>query len=108
MGGHCVPLLWWQSWSHNPLVREFTHMLTQAGRHAAVEQRDPSMGPNAWLDIVDFASNAGGPAAYDVGVVTPLRDDAGFREACAAEPGLAAGQRHVYKLNFTVPPSLAR
>ena len=56
------------------------------------------MGPNARLDIVEFASDGGGPAAYDVSIVTPLRDDANFREACATEPGLAAEQRHDYKL----------
>ena len=27
------------------------------GRDVAVEQRDPSMGPNARLDIVEFASD---------------------------------------------------
>ena len=84
---------------HNPLVREFARFLSAAGRHVAVEQRDPSMGPNARLDIVEFASDGGGPAAYDVSVVTPLREDATFREACAAEPGLAAEQRHNHKLD---------
>ena len=33
------------------------------------------------------------------GVVTPLREDARFREACAAEPGLAAERRHADKLD---------
>ena len=41
---------------HNPLVREFASMLTSAGRNVAVEQRDPSMGPNARLDIVEYTS----------------------------------------------------
>ena len=84
---------------HNALVREFAHMLAAAGRHVAVEQRDPTMGPNARLDIVEYASDRGAPAAYDVSVVTPLRDDGDFREACAAEPGLAAEQRHAHKLD---------
>ena len=65
----------------------------------ATEQRDPSMGANARLDIVEFASDAGAPAAYDVSVVTPLREDARFREACAAEPGLAAERRHADKVD---------
>ena len=46
------------------------------------------MGLNARLDIVEHASVAG-PAAYDVNVVTPLREDAAFHEACAAHPGHA-------------------
>ena len=83
---------------HNPLVHEFARILAQAGRVVAVEQRDPLMGPRARLDIVEFASDSGAPAAYDVSVVTPLRADADFREACAAEPGLACEQRHVFKL----------
>ena len=57
------------------------------------------MGPNARLDIVEYASDGSGPGAYDVSIVTPLRDDPGFREACAAEPGLAAELRHAYKLD---------
>ena len=84
---------------HNPLVHEFARILVAAGRNVAVEQRDPSMGPNARLDIVEFASDAGAPAAYDVSIVTPLREDADFREACAAEPGLAAEQRHAFKFS---------
>ena len=56
------------------------------------------MGANARLDIVEFASDVGAPAAYDVSVVTPLREDDRFREACAAEPGLAAERRHTDKL----------
>ena len=57
------------------------------------------MGPNARLDIVEYASDVGAPAAYDISVVTPLKVDAGFREACASEAGLAAEQRHAYKLS---------
>ncbi len=52
-------------------------MLTAAGHVVATEQRDPSMSPNARLDIVEFASDVGAPTS----VVTPLREDAGFREA---------------------------
>ena len=74
-------------------------MLSSAGHQVAVEQRDPSMGPRARLDIVEFPSDMGTAAAYDVSVVTPLRDDAAFREGCAAEPGLAAELRHAYKLD---------
>ena len=84
---------------HNPLVREFAAILTAAGHNVAVEQRDPSMGPNARLDIVEYASDVGAPAAYDVSIVTPLKADESFREACASEPGLAAEQRHEYKLS---------
>ena len=95
---------------HNPLVRQFANMLAAAGRQVAVEQRDPSMGPNARLDIVEYASDVGAPAAYDVSIVTPLRADAAFREACAAEPGLAAELRHAHKLDtqyrHRVPGSL--
>ena len=61
------------------------------------------MGPRARLDVVVYPSNAGGRAAYDVSVVTPLREDTGFREACAAEPGLAANERHEYKLAQQYP-----
>ena len=42
--------------------------------------------------------DVGAPGAYDVSIVTPLRADASFREACAAEPGLAAERRHTEKL----------
>ena len=73
-------------------------MLTAAGHSVATEQRDPSMGANSRLDIVEYASDVGAPAAYDVSVVTPLREDGQFREACAAEPGLAAERRHADKL----------
>eukprot|EP00973_Karenia_brevis_P052737 7327841-Karenia_brevis.AAC.1 len=56
------------------------------------------MGPGARRDVVEFASDVGSPAAYDVSVVTPLRDDSAFREACAVAPGFAAEQRHTFKL----------
>lgn len=65
----------------------------------ATEQCDPSMGPNERLDIVEYASDADALTVYDVSVVMPLREDAGFRETCAAEPGLAAEQRHAHKLS---------
>ena len=54
--------------------------------------------PRARLDVVEYPSDAGTAAAYDISVVTPLRVDADFREACAAEPGLAVKARHEYKL----------
>ena len=62
-------------------------MLQAAGRVVQCEQRDPSMGPAARLDIVEFASEGGGPASYDVSVVTPLRDSESFVAACARAPG---------------------
>ena len=77
-------------------ANEFARILVAAGRNVATEQRDPS---NARLDVVEFASDVGAPAAYDVSIVTPLRADADFREACAAEPGLAAECRHNFKLS---------
>ena len=83
---------------HNPLVREFHRFLSQAGRCVAVEQRDPSMGPHARLDIVEYPSAEGGPAAYDVSVVTPLRKDRPFVRSCASEPGHAAQCAHDRKL----------
>ena len=36
----------------------------------AVEQRDPTMGPNARLDIVEYPSDAVSAASYDVSGVT--------------------------------------
>ena len=73
-------------------------MLTAAGRFVRVEQRDPDMGPNARLDILEVPSARGGSAAYDVSVVTPFRDDTAFVAACAREPGHAAAFRHRDKL----------
>ena len=81
------------------IIRWFRSSPEFSLRLGATEQRDASMGANARLDIVEFASDVGAPAAYDVSVVTPLREDASFREACAAEPGLAAERRHAAKLN---------
>ena len=57
------------------------------------------MGPNARLDIVEFASACGGPAAYDVSVVTALRKSRAFVAACARSPGHAACLRHDYELS---------
>ena len=84
---------------HNPLAQEWCRFLVAAGRFARTEQRDPTMGPTARLDVVELASAAGGAAAYDVSVVTPFRADAGFTERCAAQPGLAAQLRHDHKLH---------
>ena len=61
------------------------------------------MGPNARLDIVEFASVAGGPAAYDVSVVTPFRSDPNFVRHCAQTPGYAACRRHEEKLGSQYP-----
>ena len=84
---------------HNPLCSEFCRILSSAGRFVQLETRDPSMGPNARLDIVEFASAGGGPAAYDASVVTALRLDRRFVGLCAGTPGHAAQVRHAYKLN---------
>ena len=73
-------------------------MLAAAGRFARTEQRDPMMGPTARPDVVEYASAAGGPAAYDVSVVTPFRDNPGFVRCCAQTPGHAAAVRHREKL----------
>ena len=45
-------------------------MLALAGRFVATEQAEPSMGPNARLDIVEYPCQGGGSAAYDVSVVS--------------------------------------
>ena len=82
---------------HDPLVREWARILRSAGRLVLVEARDPMMGPSARLDIVEFASPAGAPASYDVSVVTPLRADPSFVQACARQPAHAAGERHADK-----------
>ena len=84
---------------HNPLVGEFQHFLSLAGRCVAVEQRDPHIGPHARLDIVEYPGSQGGPAAYDVSVVTALRKDRAFVAAGAKEPGYAGRRAHERKLN---------
>ena len=84
---------------HIPLVGEFHHFLSLAGWCVAVEQRDPHMGPRARLDIVEYPSAQGGPAAYDVSVVTAHRKDRTFVASCAAEPGFAGRRAHERKLN---------
>ena len=60
------------------------------------------MDTNPHLDMVEFASDVGAPAAYDVSVVTPLRVDSGFREACVAEPGLASERRHAHNCIYNM------
>ena len=84
---------------HNPLAEEFMRCMTLAGRFVAPEVQDPSMGPHARLDIVEFASAEGCATAYDVSVVTALRKDRQFVRCCAREPGYAAQQRHEHKLS---------
>ena len=84
---------------HNPLVEEFHRCLNMAGRFVSLEQRDPSMGPHALLDIVEHPSAEGGPAAYDVSVVTALRKSSAFVAHCAAVPGYAAAGVHERKLS---------
>ena len=88
---------------HHRLVWEWSHILCLAGRAVYVEQRDPTMGPHAKLDLVEYVSDVGGPAAYDVSVVTPFRDDATFREQCAGTAGHAANFRHAHELNHQYP-----
>ncbi len=44
---------------HNPLAEEFARILSSAGRFVELELRDPTMGPHARLDIVEFASAVG-------------------------------------------------
>jgi hypothetical protein len=83
---------------HNALAAEFCGILSSCGRFVEMERRDPSMGPHARLDIVEFASSVGGPAAYDVSVVTALRKAPSFVRACALHPGHAAEARHAHKL----------
>ena len=70
------------------------------------EQRDPTMGETARLDIVEHPSAEGGPASHDVSVVTPLRDDSAFVARCALQPGLAAALRHQDKLRRQYPHRL--
>ncbi len=84
---------------HNPLAEEFGRILSSAGRFVELELRDPTMGPHARLDIVEFASAVGGPAAYDVSIVTALRKDRRFVEHCARAPGYASRNRHDHKLS---------
>ena len=83
---------------HNPLVEEVYRFLSMAGRFVALEQRDPSMGPRARLDIVEYPSVEGGPAAYDVSVVTALRKSRAFVAHCADVPGYAGAVAHDAKL----------
>ena len=64
-----------------------------------LEQRDPSMGQAARLDMVEYASAEGTAAAYDVSVVTSLRADRRFVARCAATPGYAAAARVRHKLH---------
>ena len=85
-------------WIHNPLVIEFSQILSAAGHQVRAEQRDPSMGPNARLDLVEYPSEAGAAAAYDVTAVTALRSSLPFLALCAATPGHAASVRNDYKL----------
>jgi hypothetical protein len=84
---------------HNPLVSEFHHFLSLAGRCVAIEQRDPHMGLHARLDIVEYAGSQGGPAAYDVSVVIAFRKDRTFVAAGAGEPGYAGRRAHTRKLD---------
>ena len=51
------------------------------------------------MDIVEYASVEGGPAAYDVSVVASLRKDRRFVNHCASRPGYAAATRYRSKLD---------
>ena len=64
--------------------------MSLAGRTVAVEQRDPTLGPNSRLDIKELPNDAGGPASYDVSVRTVFRKDDAFLERCGEDPGHAA------------------
>ena len=44
---------------HNPLVHEWAHYLSLAGRHVEVEVRDPDMGEHARLDVVEYPTDEG-------------------------------------------------
>ena len=57
------------------------------------------MGPTSRLDLVEYPSDAGGAASYDVFVHTAFRLDARFVERCAQTPGHAANVGHDAKLN---------
>ena len=85
---HCCPGLAGARirFCHNPIAEEWCRILGLAGRVVQLEQRDPSMGPNARLDIVEYASAEGAPAAYDVSVVTALRANRAFIRQCACTP----------------------
>ena len=48
-------------------------------------------------------SDVGGPAAFDVSVVTAFRDDPRFVSQCATTVGHAASTRHDYKLEKQYP-----
>lgn len=74
--------------------------MLSAARQVAVEYRDARMGPNARLDMVERASNAGATSSYEVKDVALLCNDANFPEVCASEPGPVADLRHGYKLDF--------
>ena len=56
---------------------------------------------------MEFASAVGGPAAYDVSVVTALRKCRRFVERCACLPGHASQVRHDYKLDRQYADRLA-
>ncbi len=61
------------------------------------------MGDRARLDIVEYPSELGGPAAYDVSVVTASRKGRRFVQECARTPGYAASHRHEAKLHRQYP-----
>ena len=93
---------------HHRLVWEWCHILRLVGRAVYVEQRDPSMGDNAKVDLVEYIRDVGGPAAYDVSVVTPFRDDAAFLRKCVRRAGHASDFRHAYTLDRQYPRRTAR
>ena len=86
-------------WIHNPLVEEFVRIMTSAGHYVIAEQQDPSMGPHARLDLVEYPSEVGTAAAYDVTAVTALTSSAPFIASCALTPGHAASLRFKHKLD---------
>ena len=101
MHAHCCPGLAGTRtrFRHNPLAEEWCRFLRAAGRFVELEQRDPSLGPGARLDIVEYASVEGGPAAYDISVVTSQRQDRRFVRCCASRLGHEAAVRFRSKLD---------
>lgn len=98
---HCCPCLAGvrTRFRHNPRDEEWCSFLRSAGRFVELEQRDPTLGPGARLDIVEVASVEGGAVAYDVNIVTTHQMDTRFVRHCASTPGYAARRRYYAKLD---------
>jgi len=57
------------------------------------------MGPHARLDLVEYPSEAGCAAAYDITAVSALTSSQPFVAMCARTPGHAADTRYKFKLD---------